>query len=500
MEVFFMDKTYLCIDLKTFYASVECRERNLDPLNANLVVADTSRTDKTICLAVSPSLKKYGIPGRARLFEVKQAVKAINKERLKNAPNHKFTGKSIFEDELAKNPSLELDFVAATPQMNKYMRISGEIYNVYLKYFSSEDIHVYSIDEVFIDATPYLDTYKLSPHDLAKKVIKDVYSKTGITATAGIGTNLYLAKVAMDIVAKHVDSDADGVRVAFLDEKSYREKLWSHKPLKDFWRVGTGYINRLAKYGLYTMGDIARFSLNNEDTLYEEFGINAELLIDHDWGYESCTMKDIKGYVPENNSLSSGQVLSEPYDYKKGKLIVKEMADVLSLDLVKKGLVTDQISLAIGYDVIDLENFKGELKKDYYGREMPKGAHSSANLGEFTSSSKVIIKAATELHNRIMDEKMHMRRVYIVATHVVSEEVAEKESKDYEQLSLFTDYEELELCKQKHNKEKQEEKQLAETILSIQGKYGKNSLIKGMNLEEGGKTIERNKQAGGHKA
>ncbi|MCR4911037.1 MAG: DNA methylase [Bacilli bacterium] len=491
---------YFAIDLKSFYASVECRERNLDPLNANLVVADVSRTDKTICLAVSPSLKKYGIPGRARLFEVKQAIKIINKERLKKAPNHKFIGKSIFDDELMKDPSLELDFVAATPQMNKYMRISGEIYNIYLKYFASEDIHVYSIDEVFIDVTPYLDTYKLNPHDLAKKVIKDILKNTGITATAGIGTNLYLAKAAMDIVAKHVPGDKDGVRVAYLDEKLYREKLWSHKPLKDFWRVGTGYINRLAKYGLYTMGDIARFSLKNEDALYEEFGINAELLIDHAWGYESCTMKDIKGYVPENNSISSGQVLSEPYDAKKGKLIVKEMADLLALDLVKKGLVTDQIALAIGYDVIDLENFNGELKNDYYGRKMPKMAHSSVNLGEFTSSSKVIMKAVSDLYDKIMDKRLHMRRVYICATHVLNEEIAEKESKDYEQLSLFTDYEEMELRKEKHNKEKEEEKLLAETILNIQGKYGKNSLIKGMNLEEGGTTIERNKQVGGHKA
>ena len=494
-------KIYFAIDLKSFYASVECKERELNPLNTNLVVADASRTDKTICLAVSPSLKKYGIPGRARLFEVKQVVKKINIERLKRAPNHRFTGKSYLEDELDNNPSLELDFIIATPQMNKYMHKSAKIYNIYLKYIASEDIHVYSIDEVFIDVTPYLDTYKKTPEELARTIVKDIYKHTGITATAGIGTNLYLAKVAMDIVAKHEEADAYGTRTAFLDEKLYREKLWNHKPLRDFWRIGTGYINRLAKYGLYTMGDIARFSLKNEDILYDEFGINAELLIDHAWGYESCTMKDIKGYVPENNSLSSGQVLSEPYNYQKGKLIVKEMADLLSLDLVKKGLLTDQIALSIGYDVSDLEGYNGEIKKDWYGRDLPKGNHSSYNFGEFTSSSKDIIKAATILYERLMNKNLHLRRVYIVATHVVREElITEEDNSRYEQLSLFSNYEDDIEKRNKHIKDKKEEKELAKTIIDIQDKYGKNSLIKGMNLEEGATTIERNKQVGGHKA
>ena len=495
-----MDRIYFAIDLKSFYASVEAKERNLDPLNTHLVVADESRTDKTICLAVSPSLKKYGLPGRCRLFEAKQVIKKINQERLKKAPNHKFIGKSYFEDELANNPSLELDMVIATPQMNKYMYKSAEIYNIYLKYIASEDIHVYSIDEVFIDATPYLNTYKLTPEELARKIIKDIYKSTGITATAGIGTNLYLAKVAMDIVAKHVDADENGVRVAYLDEKLYREKLWGHTPLKDFWRVGSGYINRLAKYGLNTMGDIARFSLKNEDTLYEEFGINAELLIDHAWGYESCTMKDIKNYVPENNSISSGQVLSEPYDYKKGKLIIKEMADLLSLDLVKKGLVTDQIVISVGYDVIDLVGYQGELKKDWYGREMPKGAHGSINLSSFTNSNKEIIKAASNLYDQIMNKSLHIRRAYIVASHVLKEEYVNNHLNDYEQLSLFVDYEEIEKQKEKMTIEKNKEKNLAKAIINIQDKYGKNALIKGMNLEEGATTIERNKQVGGHKA
>lgn len=495
-----MDRIYFAIDLKSFYASVECRERDLNPLTTNLVVADASRTDKTICLAVSPSLKKYGIPGRARLFEVKQVIKRINAERLKRAPHHKFTGKSYFEDELDNNPSLELDFIIATPQMNKYMHKSAEIYNIYLKYIASEDIHVYSIDEVFIDATPYLDTYKKTPEEFARMIVKDIYNQTGITATAGIGTNLYLAKVAMDIVAKHEEADAYGTRTAFLDEKTYREKLWNHKPLKDFWRVGSGYINRLAKYGLYTMGDIARLSLINEDILYDEFGINAELLIDHAWGYESCTMKDIKNYVPENNSLSSGQVLSEPYDYQKGKLIVKEMADLLALDLVKKGLVTNQLSLSIGYDISDLEGFSGEIKKDWYGREVPKGNHASINLGEYTSSSKDIVRAFSILYERLMNKNLHLRRLFVVATHVIKEEELIEQKETYEQLSLFTNYEEVEEKRKKHSKDKEEEKELAKTILDIQDKYGKNSLIKGMNLEKGGKTIERNKQVGGHKA
>ena len=495
-----MDKSYIAIDLKSFYASVECVERKLDPLTTNLVVADASRTEKTICLAVSPSLKQYGIPGRARLFEVLQRVKEVNRERLKRAPNHRFSGKSSNDIELKNNPSLELDFVIATPQMRHYMNVSSIIYNLYLSFVSSDDIHVYSIDEVFMDVTAYLKTYKCTAHELAKRMIMAVYGKTGITATAGIGTNLYLAKVAMDIVAKHIPADSDGVRIAELNEQRYRELLWEHQPLKDFWRVGTGYINRLAKYGLFTMGDIARFSLKHEDSLYEEFGINAELLIDHAWGYESCTMKDIKGYVPENNSLSSGQVLDRPYEYKEGELIVKEMAELLSLDLVDKNLVTDQISLTIGYDTIDLKDYKGELKKDYIGRDMPKMTHGSLNFEEFTSSTKLIRESFVKLYRRIMDKNMHMRRLFVVATHVVPEEVAKKESKEYEQLSLFIDYEEQEKLKKIQQEIDEEEKRVQHTILEIQKKFGKNAAIKAMNKSKGGKTIERNKQVGGHKA
>ena len=495
-----MERKYVAIDLKSFYASVECRERDLDPLTTNLVVADISRTEKTICLAISPSLKQYGLPGRARLFEVNQKLKEINKERRKKAPNHKFSGKSSNDIELKNNPSLELDMVIATPQMNLYMKKSAEIYNIYLKYVASEDIHVYSIDEVFIDVTSYLKMYKMSAHELTKKMIQDVLATTGITATAGIGTNLYLAKVAMDIVAKHIPADKDGVRIAELDEQSYREKLWNHRPLKDFWRVGSGYINRLAKYNIYTMGDIARMSIKNEDLFYEEFGINAELLIDHAWGYESCTMKDIKSYVPENNSLSSGQVLDKPYDYEKGELIVKEMAEVLSLDLVKKNLVTDQIALSIGYDVIDLDDYEGELKKDYVGREMPKAAHSSLNLRKFTSSTRILRESFVSLYHKIMNKNLHMRRVFVVATHVVDEGIAKENSKEFEQLSLFIDYESQMEIEEKESYEEEQERKVQMAILKIQDKYGKNAALKGMNKEEGGKTIERNKQVGGHKA
>ena len=495
-----MKRQYLAIDLKSFYASVECVERGLDPLTTNLVVADISRTEKTICLAVSPSLKQYGIPGRARLFEVNQALKNINQNRLKSAPHHHFKGKSFNDVELKNNPALELDMIIATPQMNKYMKKSAEIYKIYLKYVSSEDIHVYSIDEVFIDVTSYLKTYQKSAHEIARMMISDILKTTGITATAGIGTNLYLAKVAMDIVAKHIPADKDGVRIAELDEMTYRKLLWNHKPLKDFWRVGIGYINRLAKYNIYTMGDIARKSIEDEDLLYKEFGINAELLIDHAWGYEPVTMKDIKSYVPENNSLSSGQVLSEPYDYEKGLLIVKEMSELLSLDLVKKGLVTDQLSLTIGFDKIDLDNYQGELKKDYIGREMPKMVHSSINLMEWTSSTKLIRESMAKLYCSIMKKDMHMRRVFVVATHVLKEELVKDDSKEFEQLNLFMDYEEMTRIKELHQEEEKKERSLQEAILKIQAKYGRNSLIKGMNKEDGGTTLERNEQVGGHKA
>ena len=493
-------RQYIAIDLKSFYASVECMERDLDPLKTNLVVADSSRTEKTICLAVSPSLKQYGIPGRARLFEVITAVKKINYERLKKCPGHKFKGKSFNDDELKRNPYLELDFVIATPQMSHYITKSSEIYRIYLKYIDSNDIHVYSIDEMFADVTKYLKTYKKDASEIASMLIKDVYDQTGITATAGVGDNLYLAKVAMDILAKHAKENKDGVRIAYLDEKTYKEKLWDHLPLTDFWRVGRGITKRLYNLGLLTMGDIARQSLINEDVLYEEFGINAELLIDHAWGYEPVTMEDIKSYKPENNSLSIGQVLPGPYEYEKALLIIKEMAESLSLDLVNKGLMTDQISITIGYDIKDLSQDNIVIDKDWYGREVPKGNHSSINLGQFTSSTSLICDASVRLFNRLVNKKLHVRRMFIVATRVIKVSEIKKYEVDYEQLNLFIDYEELENKKKKRLEAQKEENQLQQAILKIKRKYGKNKVLKGHDYQEGGTTIERNNQIGGHKA
>ncbi len=495
-----IQRQYIAIDLKSFYASVECAERNLDPLKTNLVVADSSRTEKTICLAVSPSLKQYGIPGRARLFEVIQAVKKINYERLKRCPGHKFKGKSFDDDELKRNPYLELDFVIACPQMSHYIKKSTEIYQVYLKYIDSNDIHVYSIDEMFADVTKYLKTYKKNAAQIASMLVKEVYKKTGITATAGVGDNMYLAKVALDILAKHAPENEDGVRVATLTEQSYREKLWDHLPLTDFWRVGRGLTKRLFKHGLLTMGDIARQSLIDEDVLYQEFGVNAELLIDHAWGYEPVTMEDVKSYVPENNSLSIGQVLPGPYEYEKAKLIIKEMAESLSLDMVAKGLLTDQIAISIGYDVKDLVQDNIVLDKDWYGRDIPKGNHSSINIGQFTSSAALITEASVRLFDRLVNKKLHVRRMYIVATRVIKISEIKKIEKDYQQLNLFVDYDELEKKKEVQKKDLEEENRLQQTILKIKKKYGKNKVLKGHDLEEGGTTIERNNQIGGHKA
>lgn len=493
-------RQYIAIDLKSFYASVECAERNLDPLKTNLVVADSSRTEKTICLAVSPSLKQYGIPGRARLFEVIQAVKKINYERLKRCPGHKFKGKSFDDDELKRNPYLELDFVIACPQMSHYIQKSTEIYQVYLKYIDSNDIHVYSIDEMFADVTKYLKTYKKTAAQIASMLVKEVYEKTGITATAGVGDNMYLAKVALDILAKHAPENEDGVRVATLTEQSYREKLWDHLPLTDFWRVGRGLTKRLFKLGLLTMGDIARQSLIDEDVLYQEFGVNAELLIDHAWGYEPVTMEDVKSYVPENNSLSIGQVLPGPYEYEKAKLIIKEMAESLSLDMVAKGLLTDQIAISIGYDVKDLTQENIVLDKDWYGRDVPKGNHSSINIGQFTSSTALITEASVRLFDRLVNKKLHVRRMYIVATRVIKIAEIKKIERDYQQLNLFVDYDELEKKKEVQKKDLEEENRLQQTIIKIKKKYGKNKVLKGHDLEEGGTTIERNNQIGGHKA
>ena len=493
-------KQYIAIDLKSFYASVECVERGLDPLKTNLVVADPTRTEKTICLAVSPSLKQYGIPSRARLFEVIQAVKKINQERLKKCPGHKFKGKSFDDDQLKRNPYLELDYVIAPPQMSHYIAKSVEIYKIYLNYIDANDIHVYSIDEMFADVTKYLKTYKKNASEIASMLVKDVYKQTGITATAGVGDNMYLAKVAMDILAKHAKENEDGVRIAYLDMKSYREQLWNHLPLTDFWRVGRGITKRLFKHGLLTMGDIARQSLVNEDLLYEEFGINAELLIDHAWGYEPVGMEEVKNYVPENNSLSIGQVLPRAYTYEEALLIIKEMSEALSLDLVNKGLLTDQIAISIGYDVSDLGKENTVIDKDWYGREIPKGNHSSINLELFTSSTSLITKASTTLFNKLINKKLHVRRMYIVATRVIKVEEIKKVKQDYQQLNLFVDYDELEKTKKEKIKELEEENKLQLTILEIKKKYGKNMILKVHDLQEGGTTIERNKQIGGHKA
>lgn len=492
------DRTYIAIDLKSFYASVECVERGLDPLDTNLVVADMSRTEKTICLAVSPSLKRYGIPGRARLFEAIEQVRQANALRRSLAHNFKFTGKSCFAHELDSNPSLEIDYIVAPPQMAKYMEVSTRIYNIYLKYIAPEDIHVYSVDEVFIDATNYLKTYGKTAHELTMTIIRDVLSSTGITATAGIGTNMYLCKIAMDIVAKHIPADKDGVRIAELDEMSYRKQLWEHRPLTDFWRVGKGYATKLENNGMYTMGDVARCSIENEDKLYKLFGINAQLLIDHAWGWEPCRISDIKGYVPESNSLSVGQVLSSPYEFDKAKLIVREMTDSLVLDLVKKGLVTDQMVLTIGYDV---ENVKkaDTVETDRYGRKTPKSAHGSINLKMQTSSTKLITDAVMELFDRIVDRSLTVRRMYVVANRVVRE-ASLKGKEQFEQLDLFTDYEKKQAEEKEQNEALEREKKIQKTVISIKSKFGKNAILKGMNFEEGATARERNEQVGGHKA
>ena len=493
-----MQDYYVAIDLKSFYASVECMERGLDPLKTNLVVADNSRTEKTICLAVSPSLKSYGIPGRARLFEVIQKVKEVNAERRYKVYGHEFKGKSYKDDELKQHKDYELDYIIAPPQMNKYMKYSTNIYNIYLKYFSPDDIYAYSIDEVFIHVTHYLQTYGMKPSDLATMVIHDIYNQTGITATCGVGTNMYLAKVAMDIVAKHAKENKFGVRIACLDEQMYKEKLWNHKPLTDFWRVGKGIATKLEKNHMYTMGDIARCSINNEEKLFKLFGINAELLIDHAWGYEPATIESVKAYKPTTNSLSSGQVLHCPYNYEKTRLIIKEMTELLVLDLVDKHLVTNQLVLTVGYDIDNLNdsfiNYTGEVTIDRYGRSVPKHAHGTINLDYYTSSNKIIGEAVIKLYERIINNKLLTRRINISANNLINEEEAEKR-KSFEQIDLFTDYNAL---KKKQEKEKKEH-ELQKSILNIKKKYGKNAILKGMNFEEGATTIDRNSQVGGHK-
>ena len=495
-----MGSAYIAIDLKSFYASVECVDRGLDPLTTNLVVADVSRTEKTICLAVSPSLKSYGVGGRARLFEVVQKVNEINAVRRSVAPGRRFTGKSYVHSELQSNPSLELDYIAAKPQMARYMEVSTKIYGIYLNYVAPEDIHVYSIDEVFIDISAYTELYGISAADLAMKMVKDVLNQTGITATAGVGTNMYLCKVAMDIVAKHMPANEDGVRIAELDEMSYRKLLWNHLPLTDFWRVGKGIENRLRRSGMLTMGDVARMSLVNEDLLYKLFGVNAELLIDHAWGYEPARMKDVKSYMPKSSSLSTGQVLSEPYSWEKGKLIIKEMTDLLVLDLVDKGLVTDQIVIMLGYDVSSADSYDGPVAIDHYGRRVPPPAHGSINLGRMTSSTKIIMNAVSELYDRIADKNLYIRRLNVVANHTELESNIKETDDAFVQLDLFTDYEQLEEQRLKEKEELEKEKNLQKAVLEIKKKFGKNAMLKGMNLEEGGTTIERNGQIGGHRA
>ncbi len=503
------EKTYIAIDLKSFYASVECMERGLDPMTTNLVVADEGRTEKTICLAVSPALKRYGIPGRPRLFEVVQKIKEVNAARRRRAG--RLTGKSCHAAELEANPALAVDYVIAPPRMAYYMEYSTRIYQIYMTHVSPEDIHVYSIDEVFIDATAYLRRSGLSPYAFTRMLLKDVLTQTGITATAGIGTNMYLAKIAMDIVAKHMEADADGARVARLDEMSYRRQLWEHRPLTDFWRVGPGIAKKLESYGLYTMGDVALCSVGeesayyNEELLYRLFGVNAELLIDHAWGWEPATIADIKAYRPESNSICSGQVLQCPYDFEKAKLVAREMTDLMVLDLVDKGLVTDQLVLTVGYDVENLQSgetgYRGEVTTDRYGRKIPKHAHGTANLGRATSSSKQIIEAMMALYDRIVDRSLTVRRLTVTANRVLPEgDARAAEEEKPEQMSLFVDYEEQAREQAAEDEALAKEKQMQKAVIAIKKKYGKNAIFKGMNLQEGATAKDRNRQIGGHKA
>ena len=547
-----MSKTYISIDLKSFYASVECMERGLDPLNTNLVVADASRTQKTICLAVSPSLKAYGIPGRARLFEVEQKVKEANARRQTRAPKNILDGKSVFATELNENPCLAIDYIAAKPRMALYMSKSTQIYDVYLRYIAPEDIYAYSVDEVFIDASGYLKTYGVNAHDFARLLVREVFKETGITATAGIGPNLYLCKIAMDIGAKHTEADADGVRIAELDEFSYRRLLWDHRPITDFWRVGRGYAKKLAKKSIFTMGDIARCSLGtssdyyNEDLLYKMFGVNAELLIDHAWGYEPCTLAEVKSYRPQRKSLVSGQVLQNAYTYEKTRIVVREMMELLALDLVDKGLLTNQIVLTVGYDIENLSDperrkaYKGEITVDGYGREIPKHAHGTGNLPFSTSSTKLTTDCVLEVFDRVVDESLLTRRISITANNLVLESEYKRESEgasaEPEQISMFdmlaggdapqerepafskdnSSYSELGEEKPRNsvvaesilgstgndNDEDalEKEKQVQEAMLKIKKRFGKNAILKGTNLQEGATAKERNAQIGGHKA
>lgn len=502
---------YVAIDLKSFYASVECIERGLDPLSTHLVVADASRSEKTICLAVSPTLKVYGISGRARLFEVVQTINAENQKRAQKINSKNLRGASHFSDVLERSPSSAIEYIVAPPRMALYIEYSTKIYNVYLKYVAPEDIHVYSIDEVFIDITKYLKRLKLTPREFTKLIIKDVYETVGITATAGIGTNLYLCKIAMDIVAKKTEADDDGVRIAELDALKYRSLLWDHRPITDFWRVGKGYAKKLEQNGIYTMGDVARCSIggesdfHNEDLLYKLFGVNAELLIDHAWGWEPCKLEHIKAYRPASKSTGAGQVLLRPYEYEETRVIVKEMTDQLVLDLVDKNLVTDQLVLTIGYDISNLSDsqglkrYKGQVKTDYYGRQVPKHAHGTANLERLTSSTKLILEAMMDLFDEIVDKSLMTRRVTIAANHVVNKETVIN-STIYEQMDLFTNYDMKSKTLEEEKSLLEKETKLQQALLNVKKKYGKNAVIKGMNLRSGATGKDRNNQIGGHKA
>ena len=508
MSTLSAEKTYIAIDLKSFYASVECVERGLDPLTTNLVVADETRTEKTICLAVSPSLKAYGVSGRARLFEVIQRVQEINNARKFAAPGHTLTGASYLDGALKADPSLAVSYIVAPPQMAHYMAVSTKVHEVYLKYIAPEDIFVYSIDEVFLDVTGYLNTYGLSAHDLAMKIILDVLETTGITATAGIGTNLYLCKVAMDIMAKHIPADENGVRIAQLDEMSYRRQLWTHRPITDFWRVGRGTAEKLEKQGIHTMGDVALCSVTQagENMLYGLFGVNAELLIDHAWGWEPCSMADIRAHKPQTNSLSSGQVLKTPYSADQTRLIVREMAEMMALDLVEKRLVTDKLTLTIGYDTENLKDedrrqaYQGEVTTDRYGRKIPKHAHGTANLTRQTCSARLITDAALALFDRIIHPDLLVRRLNLTAERVVNETEIQTAEPEWQQLDLFTDYEALAARRAAEEEALKKERRLQEASIELKKRYGKNAVFKGTDLKEGATALERNRQIGGHKA
>ena len=494
------EKTYIAIDLKSFYASVEATERDLDPLTTNLVVADPGRTEKTICLAVSPSLKSYGISGRARMFELIQQVKVINTQRQQKAPGRKLTGSSYDFNELCANPSLAIDYIVAPPRMALYIDYSSRIFEIYMRHVAPEDIHVYSIDEVFIDATSYLKTTKMTAREFTMMLILEVLNETGVTATAGIGPNLYLCKIAMDITAKHIPPDKDGVRIAELDEMTYRRELWNHKPLTDFWRVGRGISKKLEEHYLYTMGDVARCSLYNENLLYKLFGINAELLIAHAWGWEPCTIADIKAYKPSANSICSGQVLHTPYTNDKARIIAREMADNLALDLVEKKLVTDQLVLTIGYDASSITNvYTGEVKVDFYGRQIPKSARATANIGRHTASAKLITQAVLKAYDEITEKELTVRRINISANHIVPESSISKDPAPY-QISVFEDYAETVKQQEKEKAELEKERKIQETLIGIKNKFGKNAILKGTNLQEGATAKDRNSQIGGHKA